>query len=513
MKPTIFATAAAALCAAAASGQVVINEIFENPVGGSNDDLYEYIEFYGTPGMDLTGYAVALLKGGQDPDGNNIPDIVAEIDEAFTLDGLSIGPNGFLVIYNRVVGFSEVGAYLDGPFAPAANSAGWGGPNLGVPTVDVPGKLGNDGSSTYLLVRTRPFHAIDENGMSLYDGSTGFFLGTRYSFRKDINPDVNFDGKIDFAEQGFAAVDPLQIVDEFAWSNAGGKEYVRSSEQEISDTPGFNPDGASRLRYYAQNPMLGHRINAMGDVVPTRTADESWVYGENPSVLAVLNGAMETTELVIPYNPALVKGPTDQNGPTYNAMGLLDPSGEFLFDDINLDGFMWTPGNFNDSAAAGVTQFRFLTGDVNFDGISDADDFLLARAWNLDAATLDDRVTLINDNNTPEDPMDDFAFEGFVFEGRLFNGYLAATNINTADGPMGTNAPVVTAQDVTTLRIALGAGVAPDQNNSGTVDAADLAILLAGWGGTNPFIDVNADGTVNAADLAVLLAGWGSQTP
>ena len=47
-----------------------------------------------------------------------------------------------------------------------------------------------------------------------------------------------------------------------------------------------------------------------------------------------------------------------------------------------------------------------------------------------------------------------------------------------------------------------------DVNGSGTVDAADLAGLLAGWGTSSP--DLNGDGTVNAADLAALLTAWGA---
>jgi len=48
-----------------------------------------------------------------------------------------------------------------------------------------------------------------------------------------------------------------------------------------------------------------------------------------------------------------------------------------------------------------------------------------------------------------------------------------------------------------------------DLNGSGSVDAADLAILLSSWGSSDPAADVNGDGTVNAADLAAMLSGWG----
>ena len=49
-----------------------------------------------------------------------------------------------------------------------------------------------------------------------------------------------------------------------------------------------------------------------------------------------------------------------------------------------------------------------------------------------------------------------------------------------------------------------------DLNGSGTVDGADLAILLGGWGGSNPTLDLNHDGVVNAADLGLLLGAWGA---
>ena len=47
-----------------------------------------------------------------------------------------------------------------------------------------------------------------------------------------------------------------------------------------------------------------------------------------------------------------------------------------------------------------------------------------------------------------------------------------------------------------------------DFNHSGTVDAADLGVLLGSWGGTAN--DLTGDGTVNAADLAILLGAWGA---
>jgi V8-like Glu-specific endopeptidase len=47
-----------------------------------------------------------------------------------------------------------------------------------------------------------------------------------------------------------------------------------------------------------------------------------------------------------------------------------------------------------------------------------------------------------------------------------------------------------------------------DLNYDGVVNAADLGILLNGWGGSG-VSDINGDGTTNAADLAVMLSNWG----
>ncbi|MFM1937110.1 MAG: hypothetical protein RI990_2069 [Planctomycetota bacterium] len=50
-------------------------------------------------------------------------------------------------------------------------------------------------------------------------------------------------------------------------------------------------------------------------------------------------------------------------------------------------------------------------------------------------------------------------------------------------------------------------GCAADLDCSGTVDGADLGLLLGGWGAPGP-ADLNADGVVDGTDLGVLLGAW-----
>ena len=134
MMKQMMSIAALAMFAGAAQAQVVLSEIYENPAGG-DDEFWEFIELYGHPGMSLDGYAVALIKGGMDPNGDGVPSEDPEIDEAFSLDGLTIGANGFLVLYHNGDGFNEVGEYLMGPFAPAGSAvAGGSGSDLHIPS-------------------------------------------------------------------------------------------------------------------------------------------------------------------------------------------------------------------------------------------------------------------------------------------------------------------------------------------------------------------------------------------
>ncbi len=49
----------------------------------------------------------------------------------------------------------------------------------------------------------------------------------------------------------------------------------------------------------------------------------------------------------------------------------------------------------------------------------------------------------------------------------------------------------------------------PDLDGDGSVDGADLGILLGGWGSVQPSLDLDGDGTIGGGDLGLLLASWG----
>lgn len=489
MKLSVQSLAIIGIVAAAgsnASAQVVINEVYENPPGSgsSNDAILEYIELYGTPGMDLTGYCIAQFKGGED-NGDDIPEVPAEIDEAFSLDGLTIGSNGFLVIYNGTVAQSLIPLFLPNEGEQSASFF-----DTHIPTTDTNGNLNNDGSSTYLLIRKRPLHSI-VNGVSVYESG--------YSIRKDVDPDVDYDGKLDFGfevpttgtSDSVQIIDPIQIIDEFAWSNAGGKEYVRSSEQEISNTDGFNPDAASRVQYYGDNPMLGLRLNADEETVSTRTADESFIYGD-----------MTGSSVDFTYDDTRYGAPTDPLGDGFadiqiSAMG---------------DSFKLTPGSFNDHTATGIMQFRFIQGDLNFDGVVDSQDLSLFDSI-LAGSDFDSTEDYIDpDSGLPvEDPAQPGVnFQSYIFQGRLANAYLGALNLDPNDGEL---APSAADRGVLAALVGdIRCNVA-DFTADGNLNFLDVSAFLQAFGALDPDADITGEGQFNFLDVSAFLSAFSAGCP
>jgi len=538
------AGAAMGLATQAANAQVVINEVFENPPGGT-DERWEYIELYGRPGMDLSGYAIGLLKGGSDSNDDDIPDgdpeeRIPEIDESFTLDGCQIGPNGFFVLYNRNAFGSAIEDFLilnpdynSGVPETPSNREYLNGLSFRVAhitaSLDTQGKLANDNSSSYVLVRRRPNHMLDGNGMSMYLSG--------YAFGKDFRHDVNFDGKTDFGTEtpiptigeSPSEIEPFQMVDDVAWSNGGGKEYVLDSQQEISETPGYNPDGISRINFFLENPMIGHRTRDLAggafEIVPTRTADEEWVHGDVRSVSGA--NALQYDSGVDSDGFIQYRSPTDVNAVPFDGSCDPDPDdeasdgscvpnagGTFFITNLNLDGFAMTPGDFNDfnggaRGASSVMQYRFVRGDFNFDGMVDAADLSLIEG--RANATLDDTVEDVYDNGTPENFADDVMFDRYIWQGRGFQQTLMMLDTDMADGEGGMNAEFVTMADIQAVRdlvpveLCLG-----DCDGSGAVDFNDLVSMLFEFGNdTGDACDADGSGTIDFNDLVAALFAFG----
>ena len=396
-----------------------------------------------------------------------------------------------------------------------------------IPATDTVGNLSGTGSSTYILVRLRatPLHV-----------------------RKDTRVDANFDGQLDFGAEpgpyygsvGPVAVQPIQRVDEFAWSNEGGKEYVADSDDEISDTPGFNPDAISRLGYFLTNPMLGHRTRDDGlggfEIVSTRAADESFIYGEVPfdSLLGGSGGAsLEYSTVVDPDGNKETKGPTDPtatpydgtcdpepNDPGPNPACLPNPAGSFLFTDVNTDGFALTPGSHNDGA--GFHQIRFQCvqapgalpegftgqywreGDFDMNGVVDCAN---------DVALIESRIgASLDDTFQDTDPFGN-PFQNYTWQNGDFQVLCMMLNMDTTDGPGGTNATTVTQADVDATLAAIPPRLcAGDIDGDDDTDVFDFGVFTSNFGDDVPcgtLGDLDLDGDVDVFDFGVFGPDFG----
>ncbi|MFI4870349.1 MAG: hypothetical protein ACIARQ_00925, partial [Phycisphaerales bacterium JB061] len=143
----------------AASAQVFLNEILENPPGASfAENQWEYIELYGRAGMSLDGYVLLVLKGGVDDDRNGIPEIMPQVDEVFLLDGLRLSGDGLLLLVNSDpnTGRSVLSAIASGETDYAGREgldakASATFQQIGVDRTRTAPRLDHDGSSTYML--------------------------------------------------------------------------------------------------------------------------------------------------------------------------------------------------------------------------------------------------------------------------------------------------------------------------------------------------------------------------
>ena len=95
----------------------------------------------------------------------------------------------------------------------------------------------------------------------------------------------------------------------------------------------------------------------------------------------------------------------------------------------------------------------------------------------------------------------DFNTGGFL----LYQGLATGSNVQAGDDQLDLYNNAFT---ILGAPVAGGVVCTGDLDNSGTVDAADLAGLLGQWGGPGS-ADFDGSGTVDAADLAQLLGAWG----
>ncbi len=375
---------------------VFLNELFINPAG-SYDNTQEFIELLGTPGKKLDGYAVAFCNGTQEKYFASIPPLPAltpEIDEFFSLDGLSLGANGILVITRgATTGYKAT--------LPDANVVRWN--NFWNGGLDTPGGLENDGSNTIFLIRNRPGQTQADPG-----NPAGLRWGKDIDHDYEVIFDVDVDGmtmdqfgdgNLDKGQpnglggntldlKGASTLedvsDDLEIVDEVSYEHDRGWEYDQDDRNvdvgaddllkqrnvhALDDPQGLNPDALTRVDYRTKGPGWAPFPGATGEGPNGNnwqdTATEQWIRGES---------------FVCDFDC-----PGGQGDPNFEM---------FFFDTFpnpdpnSLSGFftdtpLWLVGTFNYAndyeyqiMAGRVNQYAtaFIPGDADRDGDADQED-------------------------------------------------------------------------------------------------------------------------------------------
>jgi hypothetical protein len=99
---------------------------------------------------------------------------------------------------------------------------------------------------------------------------------------------------------------------------------------------------------------------------------------------------------------------------------------------------------------------------------------------------------------------------GWIFKEFLVSDFVTPTaqvKVRFIADDAGAGSLIEAAVDEVRMKT-VACGNPADLNGDGSIDAADLAILLSNWG-VNGVGDINGDGSVEATDLAILLGQWG----
>lgn len=386
-----------------ATAVVFVNEVFINPPGPSDegDANLEFIELLGTPNKKLDGYAIATFNGTEEkyyPLGSIslLPSPSPEIDQFFSLDGLTLGNNGLLVLTVKDPSF-----YYFSEILSDSNWVNWN--TLWNGELAPASQLDNNGSFTISIIRNRP--GITEADPCNSDGlvwakeiAHDAELFTPVQEPNGAWVDQYGDGNLDRADSngmGGNTIDmtglntggmsnDLEIVDEVSYEDGQGWEYDTDGRHvdfgstfdglphrhvhALDDPAGFNVDALSRVDYRTKGPGWAPSGGGTGEMPNGNnwpdTATEQWVRGNTESgfvaelpgipVYFYENNANPDPNAVQPYETFVPLWLDDGNAPDY--------------DYTAQETYMLGPGRINHLAVS------FIPGDTDRNGTCDQND-------------------------------------------------------------------------------------------------------------------------------------------
>ncbi|MEM1026886.1 MAG: hypothetical protein AAGJ38_02280 [Planctomycetota bacterium] len=209
-----------AVAGLAPGAELYLNELYFDPPGSSGDDVFEYIELRGTPGMSLDNHYLLFLESeGQEGGNGAITGSAGELDAWFDLSGQTMGSNGFLTL-RQADGFFAPNPYVVAPGATdlkqGVQFTGWG-------TVGSGSTIGwnsdgfkiENGAFSALIVAAEPVLP-----------NPAFVEGSAEPELLAITPITNFDydqgnDGLDTLPEGWSIVDGIGVAEE------GEAEFAR----------------------------------------------------------------------------------------------------------------------------------------------------------------------------------------------------------------------------------------------------------------------------------------------
>ncbi len=269
-----------------AGSELYINEVFLDPPG-SSDNLSEYIELRGTPGMSLDNHYLIFIEN---EDNATHTGNAGLIDSLYNLSSVSMGSNGFLTIRYREIN-EQTGAIIgNNPYSVAPGATDVIATNVD----DDPFKrslLENSGF-TAMLVNTNglnlPTVGFDldggNNGLDVATGRAGWSILDSIGIHSEEG-EAEFGrlyGQINFGPEPTASVEPgatyvglgYEIEYLGRWGNSTGQT---AADWHISNLTNDALSGYTGMGDFRQSGEP-HGIGAPGQFVET---NQGVPYGTN----------------------------------------------------------------------------------------------------------------------------------------------------------------------------------------------------------------------------------------
>ena len=489
---------------------LVLSEVRVEEPGADDNEFFEVI---GDPGQSLDGVSLLVIGGTE-------TDINGTIELAVNLSGYSIPSSGYFVAAKSSFTLGSADAVVDMNFDTTSNKTHMLVYNF---AGTVKGDIDADNDCT---LDTTPWDATIDGLNLLGTGSNCTYASA------SIGPDGPFMPAHSYlCDTNTWAIGAFDPADELAVDTPG---TANASDCDITDCPGYVTGGVdgnfpctyiletlrpsccqtwdsacqsiknSYCNFGASAPdalsLREVRTNQPGSDVDeyVEIQGEAGVDLAGYAVLAIGESNPGENNGVIEMYAPLLEASTDANGLAVLAngetftLGTADASFDFSFENNDNLTILLVYGYTGETGEQDI--------DTDDDGVFDITPWVeivdCVAIINAEANGVDGNLVYCGSQVGPD------KVTGFAPQHVYFDCDLGSWQIGAEDPAEGVDSPNVVNNGCDVVVVCPG-----DLNGDGTVDGADLTVLLGDWGGSTA--DLNGDSTVDGADLTVLLGAWG----